>query len=73
MARCEKCRMERATICCGCHSERVDESIMAARRQIARVVKREIDKAVRVRIMRVETMDDIMEAVERAVRGGGPE
>ena len=73
MAKCEKCRMARATICAGCHSDRVDESIMAARRQIARVVKREIDKAVRVRIMRVETMDGIMEAVERAVRGGGPE
>ena len=46
---------------------------MAARRQIARVVKREIEQAVRVRIMRVETMDGIMVAVERAVKGGGPE
>ena len=76
LAKCEKCRLPCASmsmICTACHEERVDKAIAAARGQIARVVRREIDKAVKVRIMRVETMDDIMGAVERAVKGGGPE
>ena len=73
MSRCEKCREFRADVCTACHNERVDKAIAAARRQIARVVRREIDRAVKVRTMRVETMNDIMGAVERAVRGGGPE
>lgn len=72
-AKCEKCGEDWASICAHCHSTRVDESIAAARHQIARVVKREIDHAVKVRTMRVETMNSIMGAVERAVRGGGPE
>lgn len=76
LAKCEQCRLPCASmslICTACHEERVDKAIAAARGQIARVVRREIDKAVKVRIMRVETMDDIMGAVERAVKGGGPE
>lgn len=76
LAECEKCRLPCASmsmICTACHEERVDKAVAAARGQIARVVRREIDKAVKVRIMRVETMDDIMGAVERAVKGGGPE
>ena len=73
MTECERCGAGRAAICAHCHEKRADESVMAARRQIARVVKREIEQAVRVRIMRVETMDGIMAAVERAVKGGGPE
>ena len=70
---CEVCQKRRATVCIVCHDKRADESIQAARRQIARVVKREIERAVRVRTMRIETMNDVMAAVERAVRGGGQE
>ena len=76
LGECEKCRLPCASmsmICTACHEERVDKAVAAARGQIARVVRREIDKAVKVRIMRVETMDDIMGAVDRAVKGGGPE
>lgn len=71
--KCEKCGEDWAVICIGCHHKRVDRSILAARRQIARVAERGIDKAVKEGAMDKAAVADIMRALERAIRGGGPE
>ena len=71
--KCEKCNDDWAAICIGCHNKRVDRSILAARRQIARVAERGLDKAAKEGAINKAAVADIMRALERAIRGGGPE
>lgn len=70
--KCEKCGEAWAAVCIGCHGKGVDKSILAARRQIARVAERGLDKAAKEGAVSKAAVSDIMRALERAIRGGGP-